>query len=187
MIILAAILWAAPAADLNPPRVGHEPPTAADRNGNWRLWFEVRDESALFGAALYIEAADGNWTTIEPDQVVPEWFEVVVPARPGLRYFFEVFDEHGNGPTRVGSAEVPFVLKAPVGALAPTRPWNKPDAPAAPTVVMPWWLKPPPTKVVYAALGTVAVTGLAYGSWALLKARPVSKVTLVPIGASETP
>ena len=187
MIILAAILLAAPAADLNPPRVGHEPPTAADLQGNWRLWFEVRDESALFGAALYIEAADGQWTTIEPEQVAPEWFEVIIPVKDGLRYFFEVFDEHGNGPTRVGSAEVPFVLKAPVGELASTRPWNKPNQSAAPKVVTPWWLKPPPRRVVYTALGTAAVTGLAYGSWALLKARPVSKVTLVPVGVSESP
>ena len=187
MIILAALLWAAPAADLNPPRVGHEPPTAADTDGNWRLWFEVRDESELFGAALYVEAADGQWTTVEPDQVAPEWFEAVIPAKAGLRYFFEVFDEHGNGPTRVGSAEVPFVLKAPEGQLSQTRPWDRSDPIAAPKVVTPWWLKPPSRRLVYTALGTAAATGLAYGSWALLKARPVSKVTLIPMGASETP
>ena len=187
MIVLAALLWAAPAADLNPPRVGHEPPTAVDSDGNWRLWFEVRDESALFGAALYVEAADGKWSTVEPEPVVPGWFEVIVPGKIGLRYFFEVFDEHGNGPTRVGSAEVPFVLKAPVGELAAVRPWTKADQPPVPEVVPPWWSKPPSRSVMYTAFGTVALTGLAYGSWALLRARPVSKVTLVPISAGDTP
>ena len=187
MIVLAALVWAAPAADLNPPRVGHEPPTAVDSDGNWRLWFEVRDESALFGAALYVEAADGKWSTVEPESVAPGWFEAIVPGKPGVRYFFEVFDEHGNGPTRVGSAEVPFVLKAPVGALVAVRPWAKFNPPTVQDSAPPWWTKPPSRSVMYTTLGTVALTGLAYGSWALLRARPVSKVTLVPIGAGDAP
>ena len=187
MVILAAILWAAPAADVNPPRVGHEPPKAADSKGNWRLWFEVRDESQLFGAAVYLATDEGLWKTLEPELVAPGWFEAVVPATPGVRYFFEVFDEHGNGPTRVGSSEVPFVLQAPVGELLVVRPWDAPKVVANAVLVKPWWLKLPPRKLVYAVLGTATLSGVIYGSWSMLRARPVSKVTLIPIGSGGMP
>ena len=89
-MVLALILWAAPAADLNPPRVVHEPPTMADAQGDWRLWFEVRDESPLFGAALYVRSETEEWKTIEPDEVAKGWFEAVVPAR-GAALFFRGF------------------------------------------------------------------------------------------------
>ena len=187
MVILAAILWAAPAADVNPPRVGHEPPKAADSQGNWRLWFEVRDESEIFGAALYFATDQGAWQTIEPEQVAPGWLEAVVPATAGLRYFFEVFDEHGNGPTRVGSSEVPFVLQSPAGELSAVRPWDAPKVIVAEPVFRPWWLKRPPAKLIYAALGTVALSGVIYGSYTLLRDRPVSKVTLIPVGKDSQP
>lgn len=186
-MVLALILWAAPAADLNPPRVVHEPPTMADAQGNWRLWFEVRDESPLFGAALYVRTETEEWKTIEPDEVAKGWFEAVVPARAGLRYFFEVFDEHGNGPTRVGSAEVPFVLNEPTGVLPALRPWDGLTQAPPPTVATPWWQRRPPRRWLTAAVGTLAVTGVAWGSYALFRARPVSSVTLVPVSASASP
>jgi len=173
---------AAPAADLNPPRVSHEPPQAADANGQWHLWFEVRDESELFGAALYHGKKEGGWKSIEPTQVAPGWLEVVIPAIAGTRYFFEVFDAQGNGPTRVGSAEVPFVLSLTEGQLPEARPWDDKPVVSLPPVTKPWWQQRPSDEVFYGAAGAVAFSSILYGAWALLRARPVAKVTLAPVG-----
>ena len=178
---------AAPAADLNPPRVSHEPPQAADGQGQWHLWFEVRDESKLFGAALYLGKAEGGWQTIEPTQVAPGWLEVVIPAAAGTRYFFEVFDAQGNGPSRVGSAEVPFVLPAPQGELPKARPWDPKPVVTLPSVRTPWWQKRPSEPVLYGVAGAAAFSALLYASWALLRRHPVSKVTLVPVGTGVLP
>jgi hypothetical protein len=190
VIILALSLLTAPTTDLNPPRVFHEPPRAADAQGNWRLWFEVRDESALFGAALYVAKAVGGWRQIEPKVVADGWLEVVIPAVAGSRYFFEVFDINGNGPSRVGSAEVPFVLAAPKGVLASRPPWVKEViVPPAPPVSKPspWWLRPPSDGQLYGLAGGVALVGLSYMGWSALRRHPISKVTLVPIGQGSLP
>jgi hypothetical protein len=190
VIILALSLLTAPTTDLNPPRVSHEPPRAADTQGNWRLWFEVRDESALFGAALYVAKPDGGWRQIEPIAVADGWLEVVIPGIAGTRYFFEVFDINGNGPSRVGSAEVPFVLAAPKGVLASRPPWVKQaPIPSAPLVSKPspWWLKRPSDTQLYGLAGGVALVGLTYAGWSVLRRHPISKVTLVPVGQGSLP
>jgi hypothetical protein len=186
-MMLALFLIAAPQADVNPPRVNHEPPTAADANGHWRLWFEVRDESELFGAAMYVAASDGSWRTLKPQKVAPGWFEVVLPVQEQARYFFEVFDVLGNGPTRVGTDEVPFVLKPPSGVLGKARPWDAPPPVAVVEPVTPWWLQRPSDQVLWGATAVVGASLAAYAGWALLRNRPVSKVVLVPTIGSVTP
>ncbi len=187
MIFLSFIILTAPAVDLNPPRVSHEPPKAADGQGLWRLWFEVRDESALFGAALYLAQPDGSWKSLAPKEVAPGWLEVALPAVAGTRYFFEVFDVQGNGPTRVGSAEAPFVLTDPVGDLPTVRPWEKRPAEPLPKVTRPWWQKRPPDYVLVRVAAAAVAGGVAYGAWALLRKHPVAKVTLVPVGTGVLP
>ena len=187
MICLVALLLAAP--DVNPPRVDHEPPTAVDADGNWRLWFAVRDESPLFGAAVYIAADGKQWRSHNPVQVAPGWLEVVVPAQTGLRYFFEVFDMHGNGPTRVGSEEVPFRLATPKGILAVKRPWD-PEV-IVPNPVVPktlaWWRRPPPKEALWAVAGVTGLSLAGWATWAIARRKPVSKVTLVPIAGGALP
>ncbi len=188
-MLIALMLIAAPAQDLNPPRVDHEPPVAVDAEGNWRLWFRVRDESPLFGAAVYTATADGGWVSAEPKEVAPGWLEAVVPQAPGLRYFFEVFDAQGNGPTRVGSSEVPFVLPTPTGVLGPSRPWDAPVV--VPNPIKPpepaWWEEPIVQRAAVGAGLAAAVSGVVYGSYLLLRARPKSTVTLFPVGAEVLP
>ncbi len=186
-MLLSLIILAAPAVDLNPPRVSHEPPKAADGQARWHLWFEVRDESALFGAALYLATPDGGWKSVTPKEVAPGWLEVVLPAVAGTRYFFEVFDVQGNGPTRVGSAEAPFVLTEPVGTLPAARPWEKKLVEPVPAVTRPWWQRRPPDHVLIRLGAAAALGGVVYGAWALLRKHPVAKVTLVPVGTGVLP
>ena len=81
----------------------------------------------------------------------------------------------------------PLCLNEPTGVLPALRPWDGLTQAPPPTVATPWWQRRPPRRWLTAAVGTLAVTGVAWGSYALFRARPVSSVTLVPVSASASP
>ena len=72
------------------------------------------------------------------------------------------------------------MLNEPTGVLPALRPWDGLTQAPPPTVATPWWQRRPPRRWLTAAVGTLAVTGVAWGLRPF-EARPVSSVTLVPV------
>ncbi|HBU46879.1 MAG TPA: hypothetical protein DEB46_01090 [Myxococcales bacterium] len=194
-MMMALVLILAVPGDLNPPVVRHEPPALRAKDGGVYLWFEVRDDSKLFGQALFVRTGPGDpWRRQELIPVATGWFEAKL-RRPGaFQYFFEVFDEEGNGPSRVGTPQAPFRAPVLIGELDGRRPW---DPPPPPKIVEPLPEQAPPTVVsalrdlwsipevrrnsVYTAAGLVSV-GLSYGAWRMLRSPGgQGQVTLVPV------
>jgi len=158
-------LLLAATADQNPPRVEHDPQLARTVGAPVLLWFQVKDESALFGVSLFVRSsAEEAWQQVPVVEQQDGWFEGAVSAPPGFAYFFEAYDLHGNGPTRVGTSEMPFVDRSEVGPLSTERPWD----PLEP--VKPPWLKPPKPVIDLrradwvggTAVGVVAASWLTY-------------------------
>jgi hypothetical protein len=169
-------------ADQNPPRVEHDPQLTRTAGAPVLLWFQVKDESALFGVSLFVRSsAQEAWKQVPVVEQQDGWFEGAVSSPPGFAYFFEAYDLHGNGPTRVGTPEMPFVDRSELGPLTTERPWD-------PMVVV----KPPSAKpakpaidlrrvawVGGTAVGVVAASWLTYR---LLRDQGGSaQVALVPV------
>jgi hypothetical protein len=193
--MLAAVLILAVPGDLNPPVVRHEPPANRAKDGSVFLWFEVRDDSDLFGQALFVRAVPGtSWKRVELKPVSPGWFEARLRTSGPFQYFFEVFDDQGNGPSRVGTPQAPFRAPVMIGQLGDRRPWDPPvllpeETPvpdrAPPTVVSAlrdlWSIPKVRENSVYAAAGVVSA-GLSYGAWRMLRSPGGrGQVTLVPV------
>mgnify|MGYP001269839666 CR=1 FL=1 len=193
--MLAALLMLAVPGDLNPPIVRHEPPASRAQDGSVYLWFEVRDASDLFGQALFIRTTPGGpWRRAELKLVAPGWFEAKLRNSGAFQYFFEVFDDQGNGPSRVGTPQAPFRAPVVIGRMDESRPWDPPPPKeevepltesAPPTVVSAlrdlWSIQEVRRNSVYTAAGLVSA-GLSYGAWRMLRSPGgQGQVTLVPV------
>lgn len=193
--MLAAVLMLAVPGDLNPPVVRHEPPATRAEDGRVYLWFEVRDASLLFGQALFVRTAPASsWRRVELKLVAPGWYEAKLRTPGAFQYFFEVFDEEGNGPSRVGTPQAPFRAPVLIGQLNNRRPWDPPPPPEEveripelppPTVVSAlrdlWSIPEVRRNSVFTAAGLVSA-GLSYGAWRMLRSPGgQGQVTLVPV------
>ncbi len=193
--MLAAVLMLAVPGDLNPPVVRHEPPASRAEDGSVYLWFEVRDASALFGQALFVRPVpSAPWQRADLKLVAPGWFEARLRASGAFQYFFEVFDDQGNGPSRVGTPQAPFRAPVMIGQIPERRPWDPPppvkeaqpvperEPPTVVSALRDLWSIPKVRRnSVYTAAGIVSA-GVSYGAWRMLRS-PGGKgqVTLVPV------
>lgn len=116
-----------PTADTEPPEVVHEPVTYTPRGSELVLKAVITDPSGVFAPIIsYREAGSGDrWALIDMTAVKGEadTFSASIAGsaiRGDIEYFLEVYDNKGNGPSRVGSAEVPLrvVATEPVVAQA---------------------------------------------------------------------
>jgi hypothetical protein len=130
-----------PADPLGPPddeapQLSHQPAAGATRGKAMTVAAHATDASGVFGPILYVRKKGlgaGDYIPIKmiASKIVPGDYAVDVPAGltnvDGLEYYIEAWDHAGNGPTRAGSAEVPFavMLEEEKKAVAtPTAPTN---------------------------------------------------------------
>jgi hypothetical protein len=169
-------------ADQNPPRVVHDPQLVRTAGAPILLWFQVRDESALFGVSLFVRSSpDQRWQQIPVVEQKDGWFEAAVSAPPGFAYFFEAYDLHGNGPTRVGTAAMPFVDRSALGPLPTERPWD-PRVPVKAPPIEPPAPGPDLRRAAWIGGTTVGVLAAGWLSYRLLRSRGgTAQVTLIPV------
>lgn len=102
-------------ADTVAPVIGFQPCETFQKDRPFSVLARFADESALFEPKLvYHAAGDKVWKHVK---FVPEgelWRAVIPKAElsGALEYFVEVFDENGNGPSRLGSPEAPLFARA---------------------------------------------------------------------------
>lgn len=180
--------------DMNPPVVRHDPPSVRAQDGSVYLWFEVSDSSPLFGQAVFVRSTGSRrWERAELTEVAPGWFQARLRLSGAFEYFFEVFDEQGNGPSRVGTPQAPFRAPVAIGKLPDRRPWVPPpkvvappppeeDPPTVVTAFQDLWSIPKVRRnTLYTTAGMLAV-GVTYGTWRMVRS-PGGKgqVVLVPV------
>ncbi|MGZ6124512.1 MAG: hypothetical protein ACXWLR_06105, partial [Myxococcales bacterium] len=124
----AATAQTAPAAvpevnvpdDGEAPQLTHEPVAGGTRGKPLTLAAHASDANGVFGPVLYVRKQGlgaGDYVPIRmvASKIVPGDYSVDVAAGltnvEGLEYYIEAWDMAGNGPARVGSAEVPLLAR----------------------------------------------------------------------------
>jgi hypothetical protein len=139
LVGLAPALVSIPAhaqvADTKPPVIHHTPITSATNGDTVSITAQIIDESEVFGATLwYRTVGSSTYTSVELTRKGDLW-GAAIPINQDTQYWLEAYDEFGNGPTRAGTPEKPFVIHAaaPAPLYAPRAPAPKPvPAPVAP-------------------------------------------------------
>ena len=109
----AAVLPAADAADTDPPRISHVRVSKAPLGKAITIRAQIQDESAVFAPSVLIRPRGRReFDTLDMKKSGRD-YEAIVPAEQvtgDLEYVIEAFDEHGNGPAREGSPEIPLAI-----------------------------------------------------------------------------
>lgn len=120
--LIFAQATAAWAADTSPPQIEHERVQKAPLGQPLHIKASIIDESEIFAPTLYVRAVgQENFVSIEMTRK-GDLFLAMVPAEQmagDIEYFIEAFDEHGNGPAREGSPEVPLLVPTFDASLLP--------------------------------------------------------------------
>jgi hypothetical protein len=184
---LGLVLWALPArgADTRPPVVQHVPVSKAVRDSTVTIQATMTDEMALFAPTLYYRTpGTGEYASLRmqhrSDQCMAS-----LKITGNLEYWIEVYDEVGNGPTRVGTPEKPLLvtvvesaeaLSEAVVAVVP------PPALPIPATPAPTPGPPPPPVLSWPDVSTIPVEPPAPVP------APARTVTILPSsGLDETP
>lgn len=118
------------AADTSPPRITHAPLATVPLGESVTIEAKIEDESPIFDPAVLVRfEGDDGFLRVPMTATEGGRYAAVIPisGKSGVvRYFIEAFDENGNGPSLVGSAEAPlsFALVEP--------PPPQPEEPAPP-------------------------------------------------------
>ena len=179
-------------SDVAAPVVEHTPVAKHDGKGPVVVDVEIVDDSAIFEPTLLVRnpgaPAFMRVPLVKKADASDVWSaEVPVAMLSGdVEYLVEAFDEHGNGPARVGDENAPLKIVRDVPVVAPADP-----GPVKPT--------PPPEEegastaliVTGVIVGTVVLLGAAAGTTALVYfARPEAPTSVAiavsapsPVGA----
>lgn len=121
----AMVCGASPAraSDTLMPRIIHEACTNFETGTPFVVLARFEDESQLFDPkVIYRTRSDSHWMHASFTKVPgTEDFRAVLKTRDlrePVEYFIEVFDEHGNGPARMGSPDAPIRV-LPTRAASP--------------------------------------------------------------------
>lgn len=136
-----------PKKDTAAPVVEHTPVATHDGKGPVVITATITDESAIYEPTLVVRMAGAAGAAPgaagAPFTRVPlvksaegDAFSAEVPASllaGDVEYLVEAFDEHGNGPSRVGDEAAPLTIKrvAPVAPLEGDKPPPPPPPPVA--------------------------------------------------------
>lgn len=148
---LGALVVATPAsavaADTLMPTIVHEACLEYAQGKPFVVRARFEDESQLYDPQLVYRLRPGSrWQQVlfskEPDS--EDFAATIYPREPAgpIEYYIQVFDEHGNGPARIGGTDAPIeVLPAPVPvpcqqiplerAVTVTESSARPQAPSA--------------------------------------------------------
>lgn len=116
--VFAGALGAGPAAgvaraeDTAPPVINHQPVTKATRGEPLIISAQFKDESEIFAPTLYYRPAGQPKFLSLPMTRQNDAFIAIIPGGPPVDYWFEAYDEVGNGPSRMGSANKPVHVDA---------------------------------------------------------------------------
>ena len=140
-LVLASLTAVLPAraraeqnADTAPPVIGFKPCEAFQKDRPFTVVARFADQSELYEPKLvYHLASDKTWKHVNFTRDGELWRATIAKNEltGALEYFVEVFDENGNGPSRVGSPDAPLFARAV--KRAPECPL--PDAMVSPVVV----------------------------------------------------
>lgn len=162
--------------DLEPPVIQHQPQEQAVQGAPLVLRAVIIDASGVFQPAVYVRSVGRheNYLSIAMVQEgAPSHYQATIPAsrvEGTLEYFIEAFDEHGNGPARVGRPDAPIRLRAVLPSLA--QPSDSPgvqdrvDAPppTEASVFRQWWFWTLVGAAVVGAAATATVVLLEDGN-----------------------
>lgn len=110
---------AAPAADTAPPLVTHTPVERVRDGEPVEISAHIVDPSGVFAPTLYHRAPGTQPYTSLPLTGTGGTYAARVAAPKGLEYWLEAYDELGNGPTRRGTPEAPYVVRAGTPSPSP--------------------------------------------------------------------
>lgn len=121
-LVVAMVTASTPAAahaqevvDVEAPVVSFSPCETFQKDRPFVVTARFADQSALFEPKLVFHTAGEKiWKHAKFTQDGELWRATVPKAEltGALEYFVEVFDENGNGPSRVGSPEAPLFARA---------------------------------------------------------------------------
>ncbi len=139
-LVLASLITALPAraqqsGDTSPPVIRFSPCETFQKDRPFSVAARFADESALFEPKLvYRLVSEKTWRHVNFARDGDLWRATIARGEltGAFAYFVEVFDENGNGPSRIGSPEAPLFARAV--RRAPECPLPEPIAP--PVVVV---------------------------------------------------
>lgn len=128
--------------DTDPPKIVHQPIRHASNQSDLIVTAVITDESGVFSPTVSYRPLNTNegWRVVEMTAAngPTNTFSVTISAAElvgDIEYFVEAYDNQGNGPTRVGSAEAPLPVLIRVDEfpeqMQPALAESFPVAPAA--------------------------------------------------------
>ena len=131
MLALFLVALLAPqAGDTEPPFLDHDPITTGSRDGQLTFRVNIIDESKLFAPSLCWRPVKATkYSVIELASDGSDLYTATLSSGQlsgDIEYYLEAYDEHGNGPARVGEPEKPLRIvgatRVPVRSGAFGRP-----------------------------------------------------------------
>ncbi len=102
-------------ADTAMPTIIHEACAYYVAEKPFEIIVRIEDASELFDPkVIFRERGDRDWKNVPLTKQASEDYGAVIHTgklRGSIEYFIETFDEHGNGPARLGSPEAPMRMR----------------------------------------------------------------------------
>jgi hypothetical protein len=144
VLLAVGIAQPALAADTRPPVIRHVPITKVVRGETLIITSHFQDESEIFGPTVwYRPVGTKTYLSAEMIRKTEDIWGAAIPVTGDIEYWIEVYDEFGNGPSRAGSPDHPFVVKM----VEPAPIYKAPAAAAAPPPEPAEETPPPPAPV----------------------------------------
>ena len=157
------------------PQLTHQAAASGTRGKPLTIAAHATDANGVFGPVLYVRkkgmgAGDYIPIRMAASKIVPGDYSADVPAAltsvDGLEYYIEAWDLAGNGPARVGSADLPLAVgvdeeKKIVAPVAPTNVTIRPKGapPAITHAAVTQALKGKPVEINARLVGDTGVQG----------------------------